>query len=156
MPVKVKQIMQEPAIVIGQDETIDRVARAMLEHQVTCVGVIDHEGRLVGVIREEEFGPKQRHLPFSLETAPQLFGEWITPDRVEEDYASGRTKTARQIMVPLEAAVISEDARLSEALPILEEGHSLLVARGERAVGMLTRHDLLKLVSPDDPTRVTD
>ena len=147
MPVKVKQIMQEPAIVVGQDETIDRVARAMLEHQVTCVGVVDHDGRLVGVIREEEFGLKERHLPFSSEIAPQLFGQWVTPDRVEEDYAAVRTMTARQIMASLESAAIGEDARLSEALPALQRGHSLLVARGERAVGMLTRLDVLKLVS---------
>jgi CBS domain-containing protein len=147
MPVKVKELMQEPAIVVGQDEPIERVAHAMLEHQVTCVGVVDLEGRLVGVIREEEFGPSDRRVPFGVERAPQLFGEWTSAASLEQDYAAARTKTARQIMVSLASGAVGEDAPLQEALPSLQQGHSLLVARGERAVGMLTRHDLLKLVS---------
>jgi len=148
MPVKVKEIMQEAAIVVGQDDTVERVARAMLEHQVTCVGVVDADGRLVGVIREEEFGPRDHLVPFTTDRAPQLFGEWVSPESVEQDYAAARVKTAREIMVS-GSGTIGEEARLSEALPSLQQGHSLLVIRGERPVGMLTRHDLLKLVVRD-------
>jgi CBS domain-containing protein len=148
MPVKVGEIMQEPAIVVGQDDTIERVAQAMLEHQVMCVGVVDHDGRVIGVIREEEFGLRERLVPFTAEKASQLFGEWVSPESVEQDYAASRAKTAREIMVA-GRGVIAEEARLSEARPSLQQGHSLLVVRGERPVGTLTRHDLLKLVSRD-------
>jgi predicted transcriptional regulator len=103
---------------------------------------------VVGVIREEEFALRDRLVPFTTEKASQLFGEWVSPDMVEKDYAGSRSKTAREIMVS-GSGVIAEEARLSEALPSLQQGHSLLVVRGERPVGTLTRHDLLKLVSRD-------
>jgi CBS domain-containing protein len=148
MPVKVKEIMQEPAIVVGQDESIEYVARTMLQHQVTCVGVVDGDGRLVGVIREEEFTVRDRHLPFSIEKAPQLFGRWVSRDQVEDDYASAGTRTAREVMAR-GTGLIGEDERLSQALPALQAGHCLLVMRGDRPVGMLTRHDLLKLVASE-------
>lgn len=149
MAVKVKEIMQELALLVSQDDPLERVVNAMLEHQVSCVGVVDDDSRLVGVIREEEFQPKERILPFSTEVAPQLFGEWVSPHTLEQEYAVARNKAAREVMVSPDTGVISEEARLSEALPRLERGHCLLVARGDRAVGMLTRHDLLKLVLRD-------
>lgn len=147
MPVKVKVIMQEPALVVGQDEPLERVARTMLEHQAACVGVVDLEGRLVGVVREEDFGPVEGHVPFTRGWAPRLFGEWVQPETVERDYDAARRRRAAEIMVPVDAATIGEEARLAEALPRLQQGHGLLVRRGDRAVGTLSRRDLLKLIS---------
>jgi CBS domain-containing protein len=140
--------MQRPPVIVRDDEPLERVARAMLAGRVGCAAVVDQGTRLVGVIREEDFGLQASHFPFSTEPAFKLFGEWVEPGRLELDYESARTRPARTLMAP-PTNVIAEEARLSEALTSLRQCRSLLVVRGAEPVGTLSRHDLLKLVTRD-------
>lgn len=145
MPVNVGRIMTQPLVVVRAQDTVEEVARVMREHGVRCVAVVDDAGRWIGVIREEEFTLAERHLPFSAtESAPQLFGEWVSAKQVEEGYAEARARRAGDVMV--RGDVTTVDARLSDVLVCLQRGNVLLVLDGDRPVGTLSRHDLLKLV----------
>lgn len=139
--------MSQPVVVVGTEDTVEEVARLMRERGARCVAVVDADGRCAGVIREQEFTLRERHLPFSAtESAPQLFGEWIDAKRVEEGYAEARARRAREVMVPGDTT--TEEARLTEVLPRLQHGHVLLVVRDGRPVGTVSRHELLKLLDP--------
>jgi predicted transcriptional regulator len=144
MPVTVSQIMQEP-VIVQQDDSLQDVARTMLERQASCAAVVDPDGKLVGVIADDEFNLKDRQFPFSTEKGRQLFGEWVSIERVEQEYASAGGRRARDVMAAA-GSVVGEETRLSVVLPLLQHGRNVAVVRDGRPVGMLTRHDLLKLV----------
>lgn len=149
MPVSVGAIMKQPVVVVRGHDTLEHVARLMREQGARCVAVTGDDGRCAGVIREEEFTAIDRHLPFSVtESAPKLFGEWVNAQHLEEGYAAARAKKAADVMVS--GHVTTEDERLSQVLPSLQRGHVLLVVRDGVPVGTLSRHDLLKLIAPDD------
>jgi CBS domain-containing protein len=144
VPVRVKEIMREPPVIVRADDPLGRVARAMIEDHVACVAVLDGRDVLVGIIREEDLGVRKGHYPFSIEPALKLFGEWLDPASLERYYLAARERPARAVMAP-PTHVIDPEARLSEALASLQEGHSLLVVADKEPVGSLSRHDLLKL-----------
>jgi CBS domain-containing protein len=148
LPIQVKHIMQRPPVIVRDDDPLERVARAMIAGGAACAAVVDQADRLVGVIRDEDFGLQASHFPFSTELVFKLFGEWVEPERLELDYQSVRVRPARTVMGP-PTGVIGEGARLFEALVGLRQGRSLLVVRGTEPVGTLSRHDVLKLVAGD-------
>jgi CBS domain-containing protein len=144
VPVQVKEIMQQPPVIVRDDDPLERVVRAMVEDRVACVAVLDRDANLVGVIREQDLGVRQSHFPFSTEPALKLFGEWLDPATLERNYEDARARPARAVMAP-PTCLIDPEARLVEALASLQHGHSLLVVRAGEPVGTLSRHDLLKL-----------
>jgi CBS domain-containing protein len=144
VPVQVKEIMQQPPVIVRDDDSVERVARRMIEDGVACVAVVDRAATLVGVIREEALGAQETHFPFSAEPALKLFGEWLDPASVERGYDAARKRPASAVMAPVTQVIVPE-ARLFDVLASLRRGHSLLVVRDRQPVGTLSRHDLLKL-----------
>ncbi len=91
-----------------------------------------------------------RGVPFLVYRAPQLFGHWLPPKGLEEMYNRGRTIKAKEVM-RRSVVTVSEDATVSEiAQLMLETGREhIRVVRGGQVVGIVTRHDLLKLMARD-------
>lgn len=145
---KVKEIMTQPVVVIGEDATLEEVAQTMLDRGIGCVPVVDGEGRLTGVIVESDFTGKERGFPFSAYMAPQLLGEWVTKEGVERIYEAARTRTAKEIMTT-QPAMVTEDEEVTELVAeMIDHGmHRVPVVRDGVPVGMVTRHDLLKMMA---------
>jgi CBS domain-containing protein len=146
--VKVKEIMTQPVVVVGEDATLEEVAQTMLDRGIGCVPVVDREGRLTGVIVESDFTGKERGFPFSAYMAPQLLGEWVTKEGVERIYEAARTRTAKEIMTT-QPAMVTEDEEVTELVAeMIDHGmHRVPVVRDGVPVGMVTRHDLLKMMA---------
>jgi|DewCreStandDraft_2_1066082.scaffolds.fasta_scaffold01198_14 CBS domain-containing protein len=144
---QVKDIMSQPVITVHEEASLEEVAKLMLQHDIGAVPVVDDDGRLVGIITESDFTGKERGFPFSVYRAPQVFGEWITPDGIERIYAAARARKAKEIM---SAPVVT--AREDEPVTALVERmthydlHRIPLGRDGVPVGMVTRHDLLKLM----------
>lgn len=147
-PLRVRDIMTPNPITVGPDATLEQVAALMLEHQIGAVPVVDAEGRLLGLIREEDFLAQERPIPFSAFRAPQLFGRWVTPERLEEIYAEARRLKAGAIAHPAEVTV-TEETSLSELAErmIARNVRHVPVLRDGKLVGVVTRHDVLKAVA---------
>ena len=146
------EIMSRPVITVREDTTLEEVARTMLDHRIGSVPVVDGDGKLVGIISESDFVGKERGVPFSAFRAPMLLGHWIEPGGVERIYAASRRVRARDIMTsPVET--------LTEATPVTDvvlrmirqDLKRLPVVRGGRPVGMVTHHDVLRVVAPPEP-----
>jgi nucleotide-binding universal stress UspA family protein len=87
-------IMSQPVITAGPDDTLAEVATLMLEHRIGCVPVVDERGEMVGIISESDFTGKERDVPFAAYRMPQLFGEWLPHTNLEQIYEIGRTLRA--------------------------------------------------------------
>jgi predicted transcriptional regulator len=145
MPLKAVEIMREP-IVVQEDDRLRDVARTMLHRQATCAAVVDAAGRLVGVIEDDAFCLTHRNFPFSTDKGVQLFGEWVTAPVIEQTYASVRERYARDVMAR-SPSTVPEEAHLAQFLPLLGQRRHVFVLRDGHPVGVVTRHDLLKMVA---------
>jgi CBS domain-containing protein len=140
----VRQIMSPPALVRG-DAPLAEVARVMLARQASCVGVLDDQGRLCGVILDEDFVPQERLVPFSTERVPRLFGQWVSRGHIVDAYVTVRDLTAGSAMRPI-ACCPSGEQRLEDWLEPLSTLRCLPVVNGGTIVGMITPRELLRTV----------
>ncbi|MGB2693413.1 MAG: CBS domain-containing protein [Thermodesulfobacteriota bacterium] len=144
---KVSEIMTEPVLTITQDRSLEEVAHKMLDSKVGGLPVVDDEGKIVGMVTESDFSAKEHAIPFSRNYAPQLFGEWMSKEGVDKAYQAARSIQVKEIMSS-PAITIAEDDTVAEAVRrMLEQKvHRLPVVRDGVPIGIVSRHDLLKMV----------
>jgi CBS domain-containing protein len=142
-------IMSRPVITVREDATLAEVARTMLDHKIGAVLVVNVDGRLAGIVSESDFVGKERGVPFTSHQALCILGQWVTREGVEQIYRACRTMRARDIMTaPVET--VTEQMSVTEIVRrmIRLNLKHLPVVRGDRPVGMVTHHDLLRIVAP--------
>jgi CBS domain-containing protein len=144
---KVKEIMVQPVLVVREDTTLAEIARIMLERCIGGLPVVNDRGELRGIVTESDFAAKERGVPFSTFRAPQLFGQWMGKEGTERLYAAARTMTAREIMRE-RVITVSEEDTLETVLErmLRHDINRVPVVRDGIPVGIVTRHDLLKLM----------
>lgn len=148
-PTLVREIMTTPATTIDQNATVRDAARLMQERNIGACPVVDARGELVGIITEGDFTGMARCVPFSLELAPVIFGHRVaTPEELAAIYAQAATMKVDQAMT-LPCVSVTEDMRIGQAVKLMldENIKHVPVVSGTRVVGMLSRHDLLKLLA---------
>jgi CBS domain-containing protein len=142
-------VMTRDAPVVSEDARLAAVAALMLQRSVDCVLVVDREERLRGIITEDDFTPRDSRVPFTTDRQPRLFGEWVSRRGIEDVYAQGRWVTAGEVMhAPV--VTVAPTTPISEVVDIMRRrgvGH-LPVVRGGMIEGIVSRHDLLKLLIP--------
>lgn len=58
----------------------------MLNCNVGCVPVVAEDGRIIGIVNEDEFAAKKQPVPFSAVRLPSVLGRWVG-DSIGEVYA---------------------------------------------------------------------
>lgn len=77
---RVAQIMSQPAVTCGQDDTLDAVARLMWDHDCGAVPVVGDDGTVVGLVTDRDVcmaaytqGRTLQTIPVSRAMARQVF-----------------------------------------------------------------------------------
>lgn len=142
-----RDIMTQPVITAQEDATLEHIARTMMEHRIGSVPIVDPAGRLCGIVTESDFTEKQRCVPFSMIRAPQVFGQWFSAECVEKAYVAARRIAARDVMTR-QVATLGEDASIHEIMNqmIRHDVNRIPIVRDGRPVGIVARHDLLKVM----------
>jgi CBS domain-containing protein len=139
--------MSQPAITVGEDTSLEQVARTILENDVGGVPVVDSEGQMTGIITVSDFAAKEKSVPFSTFHAPQILGQWLSENEIENIYQAARQRRADEIMTR-NVAVLSESDTVEEAAKMLlvHDVNRLPVVRDGKPIGMIARRDLLRLM----------
>lgn len=139
--------MSKPVMVAREDTTLEEIARMMLDNNIGCVPVVDTTGKICGVITESDFAAKDKGLPFSTFRAPQLLGRWMSQEGVERIYDAARSMTAKEIM-SRRVATVTEDQSAQDVVELMLkfDVNRIPVVREGVPVGMVSRHDLLRLM----------
>ncbi len=116
---KCKEIMTKNVISVGPKAKVLEVSKIMMKHAVSQLPVINH-GKVIGTITEESI---IRNLSST-----------VAEKRVEE------------IMEP-PLPMVPENASVSVVKSLLEESPAVLVVKKGIVSGIITRSDLLKIVS---------
>jgi CBS domain-containing protein len=117
---------------IPQDATVHDAARYLRDRQVRAVGVLDADGRLVGVVSQSDISDKV--------AAENKCPAWM---RVTEIMSTG-------------LVTVTPDRSLTECLRLMEQHgiyHLLVVDEGGRYRGMLSVTDLLTVIASDEKSR---
>jgi CBS domain-containing protein len=147
---KAREIMTHPVRTVREDCTLEEAARTMLASKIGCLPVTDAAGRLAGILTESDFAAKEKGIPFSLYRFPQVFGDWMPREGVEEMYAAARSRRVGEFMSRNVASVDAADDLETVIGRMLKTGyHRLPVVADGIVVGIIARHDLLRLMVPN-------
>ncbi len=140
--------MTRPVVTAREEDTLDDVARLMLAHKIGCVPIVGDDGRLSGILTAFDFVPRDYRPPFGLTVWRGVFGLNIYGEPLHEIYRTVRSMRAGEVM-SRPVVSVTEDAEVDEAvnkLVVHRIDHLPVVCDGA-PVGMLTRHDLLLLLT---------
>jgi CBS domain-containing protein len=143
----IKDIMRRPPVTVDQETTLDEVARLMVDKGTGCVVVTNQRGMAQGVLTVRDFVPHDPANPFNPDLAHRVFGKSILKHGLENLYREARVLTAGRMMRPL-TIVLDEDDPVERGVDMMlrHDVTHIPVLRGHKAVGSVSRHDLLKVV----------
>lgn len=143
-----KDIMSTPVITIRPDATVGDAADLMLDHRISCLPVLNERDQQVGILTHTDF--ELHHRLLGREDMYTLLGSWATPEHLEAVAERVHGTRVKEVMTD-HVVAIGEDTPIAEVAELmLRRGiHHLPVSRDGKLVGIITRHDLLKLMSSD-------
>jgi len=150
-PHQVQEIMTSPCVTAGPETPLVEVAGMMQSLDIGSVVIADPDDRLLGIISESDFTAIGRFIPYTLELAPAIFGERAaTWEELRHIYDKAGRLKAREVMSrdvytvkptdPIGEVLRVMLARNMKHVPVVESG---------KAVGMVSRHDVLRLLLPN-------
>jgi CBS domain-containing protein len=143
---KTSEIMSREVLSIGSDASLREAIRAMLDHRVSGLPVVDDAGKLVGILTE---GDLLRRFETGTERRLRPWVEFfLGPHRLAEDYVKTHGRRVEEIMTrsvvsvgpetPVGEVVEIMESRRIKRLPVLD--HDVLV-------GIVSRADLMGAVA---------
>ena len=136
---RVGEAMTSPAITVRPDTSCKEAAGLLARHRISALPVVDGRGRLVGIVSEADLLPLEAVPDPRALATPVASRREPLPSRVEE-------------VMTREVVSVDEGADLGlVARRMLEAGvRRLPVRRGDRVVGVISRHDLIKVMARSD------
>jgi CBS domain-containing protein len=143
----VRDIMTTDVVTICEDATVADAAKMMLDRKVSCLPVLDGAGSLVGILTHSNFAPREKDLPFTQHALLVIQGTLTSWRGLDEAYRQIGKALVRDVMTR-PVITVGPDAPASQAARLMTEHRirRLPVVQGGKLVGILTTHDLLKLV----------
>jgi CBS domain-containing protein len=118
----------------------------MVTHRVSGLPVVDHAGRVVGIVSEGDLIVRQK----AREPRPWWHGFLEDSERLAREYRKRTGSTVGEVMtasvlcvsprLPIESAALVLDERRVRRLPVVD---------GERLVGIVSRGDLVRALAQE-------
>jgi CBS domain-containing protein len=139
---KAGDIMTRRVITIDPDSTVGNAARRMLDDRIGGMPVVDEEGRIVGMLSEDE-------LLHRAEIGTERHRSWwlrllAKPSSYADEYVKSHGHKVRDVMTR-QVVSVDENAPLAEVVRLMEKNHvtRLPVLRDGTLVGIVTRSNLM-------------
>lgn len=135
----VRDVMTSPAISVTGEVTVKEAISMMASHDIAAMPVVDSSGRVVGVVSEAD-----------------VIREMVVPDPrvhgVTVRLTSPPFLAKVADVMTNHALTVTSDTELAEAADLLTSTvvKSLPVVEGERLIGMLSRRDIIRMLSRQD------
>lgn len=152
---KVQDLMTREVFTVKPETPFKDVIETLLRHDVSGVPVVDEEGRLLGIVTEADLVSKEGFT--SLRRRPlQALVDLVTGD--VRWVQKAKALTAESLMTPSPFAIHPADDVSFAARRMLEHRVKRLpvVDHQGRLVGMLSRHDVLRVFDRSDEDITVD
>ncbi|MEQ8200467.1 MAG: CBS domain-containing protein [Syntrophomonadaceae bacterium] len=148
----VKNVMTKDVLTVRPDEKVEKVARLLLDNQISGVPVVDEDHHVVGIITEKDLMIKASELkiPFYL----TLFDSIIfleNPIRFNNDLKKYTATYVREAMTS-KVVTVPEDCPVSEVVALMQKKkiNRIPIVRHGKLIGIVTRNDILKAIVERD------
>ncbi|MGQ9579657.1 MAG: CBS domain-containing protein [Armatimonadota bacterium] len=145
-----RDIMTKDLITVKTDTPVTEIAKLMATNGISGVPVLDYEGRLVGIVTENDLllnlAKSKSHPRLA------LFGLWIIPDDVVENaYKDARNKVVAADVMTKNVVTFSEDDSIEKiAAEMVKRGiNRVPIMRDCKLVGIVSREDILRAIAMD-------
>jgi CBS domain-containing protein len=136
---RARELMSSPAVTVWPETPIKEAAAILTEKRISALPVVDGNGDILGIVTEADL--------IALETNPDPRSQATPiPPRTEPVPSNVADVMTRQVVT------VSEETDVAIAAKLMLEAvvKRLPVLRGRQVVGILSRHDLLKVLARDD------
>jgi CBS domain-containing protein len=158
MALLARDLMESRVITIDPAASLLDAYRLFVEEEISGAPVVDEDGRVLGVISardllraaEEERDTALVQTSYFRDVTEFSGPDWSTTPEDFQDRLAERT--VAETMTP-EAIVVAPDATVAEVAGTLRRRrvHRVLVADGERLVGLISSLDLIALLEKQPP-----
>ena len=141
------ELMSSPVYAVGRDATIAEAAKLMLLNRIGSVVVLDENGHYAGLLTERMIMPEEVTVPFMRGKTFRLLGQEIGDfEYVEEAMEKARSMKVSEVANERQKPV-GPDARIADIVEEMATSniHHVCVVEDRKPVGMVSRHDLLRL-----------
>ena len=149
-------IMTSPVVTVGPDVTVGEAAALMLERGFGGVPVVGESNEYLGIVTENWFMPQEAGYPLMRGTTFSLLGAWMgDPSNIEEAMEKAKGARVGDVLQPGHP-VVDDATPVGDiaSTMIKEHVHHMPVLHEGKVVGMVSRHDFLKIfgASAQDPS----
>jgi len=147
----IKNIMTQDVITVNPSMNIHELAKLFLKRNISGAPVVDDEGELLGIVREEGviFQDKKVHLPTFLNISLGFIALGVR--RFEEELKKITARTVSEIMEK-NIMCLSPDMTVENAATIMieKEVYYCPVKKNGKLVGVVTKKDIVKAIAKAD------
>ena len=143
----VKELMISPVLTVRTDATVAEAAKQMLMNRVGSVVVVDENNHYAGFLTERMMLPEEALIPFMRGKAFRVLGREIGNfEMIEETIAELSAHPVGDVM-STDHPTVTPDAHMGEVVELMvsKNVHHVCVVENRIPVGVLSKHDLLKL-----------
>lgn len=119
----------------------------MLDHNIGCLPVVDDGGNYVGIVTDDSFFPQQKRVPFAREKLTWVLGAWVSNlENLDDTLARLASHPVAEGMMQRNSVTADTPLQKLAELMLQDEVHHLVVTCGDKVGGVISRHDLAKLL----------
>ena len=144
----VRDVMTSKVMTLRADQAIGAAADEMAAHKYGAMPVIDDAGKLLGLLRDEDFivSEARVHVP----TYISLLGVSVQlPSHVDEELRKVAGSTVGEVMEEHPLTITPDDTLedLATAMHETEESHVPVVDANGMLVGIVARGDIVRFIA---------
>jgi len=142
-----REIMSPDPMTVGPETPVKEIAQIMLDNRIRCLPVVDEEGKVLGVVDEEDLVHQDAKIQFP------SFIHFLDSYIMLPSSLNRFKKELRQAVGSVAHDVMEEEYRAVDPIDSVEAVATLmvdkdleyvLVVEDERLQGLITRSDILK------------
>lgn len=142
---KAKDIMTKDVVTVSPDTTVEELGRLFIEKGISGAPVVDADGRLFGIVTENDLISKNSRL--HIPTILRLFDAYIPlgTSKLETEIKRMTASTVGEVCTR-KVVTINEETLIDEIATIMNDKriHLLPVLKDGRVVGIVGKKDLIK------------
>lgn len=150
----VRDAMTREYLTVQPETPVAETARLLAEGRLGAVLVIEADGRLAGIVTEDDLFIKEERLPDRGQTYLALFGEPVVPEQLPQVYTERATRHTASDVMTRKITWVKESDSVGRAVRLMVQfGLRQLPVftadpdAGGKLTGILTRADIVALLS---------
>jgi len=153
--VQVADLMTRQVITVYPETPVAEIARAMVQHDVSGVPVIDHQGHLVGIVTETDLVVQNANVHFP--TFLQILDARIylsNTRHFEDELRKALGTVAADVMTrEVETVKPNDDISVASTLMVDKDLNPIPVVEGGKLVGIISRSDIIRHILAQETER---